>query len=376
MPKREEPASLVRILHICEPLMLCYYITGHGFGHAIRTTQILRALPADLPLLLKTTAPERVFREELPGREFEYIKAEYDCGCLQRDSVHVLRRETLTRYAEIARRNAGQLSDEAAFLKERGIRCVASDIPAFPLQAARVAGVPGVAVANFTWHDIYAEYVETPEDAALLAQMAAEYAEATLACLTPLSVPTVGDVFPRSQRVPLVARRGQNHRAQICEALDIPAGKRLALLYLGGWGMDIDFAALERWTDWVFLTDAPLPISIANARAFDPKLLRYADVAASVDAVVSKAGYGTLTECIANGVPLIYLPRHGFVEHEALVLGMNEWGGGIEISERAFYAGDWGDALVRTQSAKLDPAAFPTNGADVIARILTDYHRK
>ena len=356
--------------------MLCYYITGHGFGHAIRTTQILKALPADLPLLLKTTAPERVFREELPGRAFEYIHAEYDCGCLQRDSVHVLRRETLTRYAEIARRNAGQLAGEAAFLKERGIRCVASDTPAFPLQAARVAGVPGVAVANFTWHDIYAEYVETPEDAALLAQMATEYAEATLACLTPLSVPTVGDVFPRSQRVPLVARRGQNRRAQICEALDIPAGKRLALLYLGGWGMDIDFAALERWTDWVFLTDAPLPISIANARAFDPTILRYADVAASVDCVVSKAGYGTLTECIANGVPLIYLPRHGFVEHEALVLGMNEWGGGIEISERAFYAGDWGDALVRTQSAKLDPAAFPTNGADVIARILTDYHRK
>ncbi len=356
--------------------MLCYYITGHGFGHAIRTTQILKALPADLPLMLKTTAPERVFREELPRREFEYIRAEYDCGCLQSDSVHVLRRETLTRYAEIARRNESHLADEVAFLQERGVRCVASDIPSFPLKAAHIAGIPSVAVANFTWHDIYSEYVETPEDAALLAQMAAEYAEATLACLTPLSVPTVGDVFPRSQRVPLVARRGQNVWEVLTDTLGIPGGKQIALLYLGGWGMDIDFASLERWTDWVFLTDAPLPIPVANARAFDPKVLRYADVAASVDAVVSKAGYGTLTECIANSVPLIYLPRHGFVEHEALVLGMKEWGGGVEISERAFYAGDWGDALARTRSARLNPEAFATNGADVIARILTDYHRK
>ncbi len=361
--------------------MLCYYITGHGFGHAIRTTQILKALPADLPLLLKTSAPERVFREELPGREFEYVRAEYDCGCLQSDSVHVLKRETLTRYAEIARRNDAHLAGEVAFLQERNVRCVASDVPSFPLKAARTAGIPSVAVANFTWHDIYSEYVETSEDAALLAQMAAEYAEATLACLTPLSVPTVGDVFPRFQRVPLVSRRGQNVRAQIFETLGIPGGKRLALLYLGGWGMDIDFLALERWTDWVFLTDAPLPVTVANARAFDPSVLRYADVAASVDAVVSKAGYGTLTECIANSVPLIYLPRHGFVEHETLVLGMNEWGGGIEISERAFYAGNWGEALARTRSARLNPAAFPTNGANVIARILThycltDYHRK
>ena len=356
--------------------MLCYYITGHGFGHAIRTTQILRALPADLPLLLKTTAPERVFREELPGREFEYVHAEYDCGCLQSDSVHVLRRETLTRYAEIARRNGSHLADELAFLKERGVRCVASDIASFPLEAARVAGIPAVAVANFTWHDIYSEYAETPEDAALLAQMAAEYADATLACLTPLAVPTVGAVFPHSQRVPLVARQGQDIREAITDTLGIPGGKRLALLYLGGWGMDIDFAALERWTDWVFLTDAPLPVSVANARAFNPQILRYADVAASVDCVVSKAGYGTLTECIANSVPLIYLPRQGFVEHEGLVLGMIWWGGGIEISERAFYAGDWGDALTQAVSARLNPAAFPTNGADVIARILTHYHRK
>ena len=356
--------------------MLCYYITGHGFGHAIRTTQILKALPAELPLLLKTTAPERVFREELPGRAFEYIKAEYDCGCLQSDSIHVLRRETLTRYAEIARRNQSLLAEEVAFLKERGVRCVASDIPSFPLRTARIAGIPSVAVANFTWHDIYSEYGETPEDSALLAQMADEYAEATLACLTPLSVPTVGDVFLRSQRVPLVARRGQNIRTRLTEVLDIPDGKQMALLYLGGWGMDIDFTSLERWADWVFLTDAPLPVSVANARAFDPKILRYADVAASVDCVVSKAGYGTLTECIANSVPLIYLPRHGFVEHESLVLGMNDWGGGVELSERAFYAGDWGDALTQAQSATLNPEAFQTNGADIIARILTDYHRK
>lgn len=354
--------------------MLCYYVTGHGFGHSIRTTQILKALPPDLPLTIKTTAPERLFREELPGRAFEYIRAEYDCGCLQSDSVHVLRRETLTRYAEIARRSQAHFSEELDFLKARGVRCVASDIASFPLRAARAAGVPGIAVANFTWHDIYTEYAETAADGNLLAEMAAEYADATLACITPLSVPTAGDVFPHVRRVPLVARRGSVIRDVLTEALDIPKRQHLALLYLGGWGLDIDSAALERWADWVFLTDAPLPVPIGNARAFDPSVLRYADVAASVDAVVSKAGYGTLTECIANGVPLVYLPRHGFAEHEALVLGMNAWGGGIEISERAFYAGEWGDALSRALSARPDPNAFQTDGADAVARILTEYH--
>ena len=353
--------------------MLCYYITGHGFGHAIRTIQVIKSLPPGLPLILKTTAPERLFREELPGRDFSYVSAEYDCGCLQRDSVTVLRRETLTRYGEVARANTARLPEEVAFLRERGVRCVASDIPSFPLYAAREAGVPGVAVANFTWHDIYSEYVETEADAALLGQMAGEYAAATLACLTPLDVPTAGDVFANIERVPLVARRGQPSRASLIEALGIPHDKRLALLYLGGWGLDVDWAALEQWTDWVFLVDIPLPQPTANVCTFDARRQRYADVAASVDAVVSKAGYGTLTECIANSVPLVYLPRSGFREHESLVLGMNAWGGGIELSESAFFAGEWGNALRSALVARPDPNMFPTNGAEVIANQLVEF---
>ena len=354
---------------------LCYYITGHGFGHAIRSIQVIKSLPPGLPLILKTTAPERLFREELPGRDFSYVSAEYDCGCLQSDSVTVLRRETLTRYGEIARANAARLPEEGAFLREHDVRCVASDVPSFPLYAARATNIPGVAVANFTWHDIYSEYVETEADAALLTQMADEYAAATLACLTPLCVPTVGDVFPNVERVPLVARRGQPRREALAEALEIPHDKHLALLYFGNWGLDVQWAALERWTDWVFLLDTPLPQPIANVRAFDARRWGYAEVAASVDAVVSKAGYGTLTECIANSVPLVYLPRHGFREHEALVLGMNEWGGGVEISEAAFFAGEWEAALSSALRVRPDPSVFPINGADVIAKRLVELCR-
>ncbi len=352
--------------------MLCYYVTGHGFGHAVRTAQILKALPPEMPLIVKTTAPERLFREELPGRDFAYIAAGYDCGCLQSDSVSVLKRETLTRYAEIARRNDAQLADEMAFLRERGVRCVASDIPSFPLHAAREAGVPGAAIGNFTWHDIYAEYAETTEDGALLAQMAAQYAEATVSLITPLSLPSMPGLFPNTERVPLVARRGSIIRDLLTEVLDIPPGRHLALLYLGGWGLDIDWPALERFRDWVFLLDRPLPVPIANARAFDPGILRYADVAASVDAVISKAGYGTVTECIANSVPLIYLPRHGFAEHDALVSGMDEWGGGIEISETEFHAGEWAAALQSARNAAPDPRVYQTDGDRVIAERLTE----
>jgi len=355
--------------------MLCYYVTGHGFGHAIRTTQVLKALPPTVPFTVKTSAPERLFREELPGRAFEYVAAEYDCGCLQTDSVSVLKRETLTRYTEIARRNRAHLPDEIAWLKRRGVRCVVSDIPSFPLLAARAASIPSVVVGNFTWHDIYAEYAETAADNAMLAQMAEEYASAAVALITPLHLDSTPALFPDAEAVPLVTRRGVPIRGALIREGGIPAGKHLALLYLGEWGLKIDWAALEKLTEWVFLVDRPLPKLIANARIFDPSILRYADVAASVDAVISKAGYGTVTECIANSVPFIYLPRSGFAEHEALVLGMNRWGGGIEISEAAFHAGDWETALQTALTLQPDSNAFPTNGAEVVAKRLMEIYQ-
>ncbi|MBV9852682.1 MAG: hypothetical protein JO250_23735 [Armatimonadetes bacterium] len=357
-------------------MTLCYYITGHGYGHAIRTAQILKALPPDVPLILRTVVPERLFREEAPGRDFSYRPAEFDCGCLQSDSVTVLPRATLDRYAEIAAANEARLPEEVAFLKREGVRAVVTDIPAFPLRAAREAGLPGFAVANFTWHDIYQEYTETPDDGALLAHMAEEYGAATAAFLTPLSTPTVADPFPRVERVPLVARRGRNIRAALDATLTIQAPpelgagravRHLALLYLGVWGLDMDWAALAAAADWLFLTYDPPALPVPNVVTLDRRRWPYADVSASVDAVVSKPGYGTVTECIANGVPLIYVPRPAFSEYDTLVAGMARWGGGVPIRDTDFRAGSWQDALDAALSAALRPDAYATNGAEVIA---------
>ncbi len=347
-------------------MTVCYYITGHGFGHAIRTAQVLKALPPDVRLILRTTVPERLWREELPGRDFVYAPAEFDCGCLQSDSVTMQPRATLTRYREIAEQNQAHLSEEVAFLHRENVQCVVTDIPSFPLSAAYAAGIPRLAVSNFTWHDIYAEYAETSEDSALLQQMAEEYASATLALITPLATLTAADVFPHVQHVPLVARKGHSVRSELKQTLNI-SQPHIALLYLGPWGLTVNWQALAEWTDWHFLIYDPLPQAYPNVTVLDRRTWPYADIAASVDAVVSKTGYGTVTECIANSVPLIYIPRSDFAEHNALVAGMRPWGGGVEIAPEEFHAGRWGDALQSALVAPIQPDAYATNGAEVIA---------
>jgi L-arabinokinase len=375
-------------------MTLCYYATSHGYGHAVRISQVIKEIPADIPVIIRTAAPEKLFREEI-GRAFRYVPAEFDCGCLQSDSVTVLKRETLERYRDISARNRANLEAEVDFLRREGVTCVACDIPSFPLHAASKAGIPGIAISNFTWHDIYREYVETPDDQALLDEMAAEYADAAEALIVPMYVPTIESLFPRSRHIPMICRKGRNIRGRIEERLgngplrpqfwgnqtDIGADgrdntqTRLALLYIGLWGLDIDWQRIEELREWTFLTYEDIPAKASNVVSLPRDAWPPADVAASVDVVVSKPGYGTISECLANNVPFVYIPREGFAEYAALHEGLNRWGGGIQISSTDFARGDWRPALDAALASRPDPTAYATDGARVAAEILMDYMR-
>jgi hypothetical protein len=353
-------------------LKLCYYVTGHGFGHAIRTCQILKELPPNSEFIVRTTAKEAIFREELPTHTFRYLPAEFDCGCVQSDSVTILQTETLNKYREISALNYANLADEIAFLKREEVGCIVSDSGSFPHFAARASGIPSFAVSNFTWHDIYSEYVQSPHDQALLDQMAEEYACATCAWLTPLATPTLENVFPNVEYVPLVCRRGNNITDRLHRLLGAKDTPNCALLYFGVWGLDINWKALERYTNWTFFTYDPAPVPVSNVVKLDRNEWTHADVAASVNAIITKPGYGTVTECIANSVPMIYVPRTTFAEYDALVNGLNRWGGGISMAIGDFAVGAWGDALNATLNVELDSTIFATNGSAVVANKIQD----
>ncbi len=366
-------AALPFILRYTILMTLCYYVTGHGYGHAIRSAQVLKALPRDVPIILKTTAPERLFREELGDRPFTYVRAEYDCGCIQPDSVTILKRETLDLYANIAARNETVLADEAKFLQDRGVGVVVADIAPFPFEAAHVAGVPSIAASNFTWTDIYRAYAVTDADRAMIAKMEAQYALATVALVSDMYTPTTLATFPNVEIAPLTCRIGtpsrpalDRHLNALLAGTSAESAPHTGLLYMGTWGLEIGWENVEALSDWRFVTYDPLDGPVANVATLSRAEWNYANTVASVDAMISKIGYGTVSDCIGNSVPEVHLPRRDFVEYDALVAGMDRWGGRVEMTEADFIAGKWGDALERALRVQMR-AVFRTDGAQFIA---------
>ena len=316
------------------------YISGHGLGHSAREAEVLRRLPLDVPLIVKTVAPARFWRAELT-RPFTLIPESFDVGCVQKDGIAIDAPGTLVAFQAQETRNRERADSEAAFLQEVGAKIVVTDVAAFPLAVAARVGIPALCIANFTWVEIYRAFeAELPEFGAIADRLAQEYAQATLLLEAGLSLPM--PYFRGQESIGLVAREGHSRREALTALLpDAARRKRLALVYVSGWGLPISYSKVEAFAGWHFISlDAP-PILPANWTVIPRDALAHPDLVASVDAVISKPGYGIIGECLITGTPFLYPPRPQFAEYAALDTALNDWPGGFRFTDEDFLAVNW-----------------------------------
>jgi L-arabinokinase len=312
------------------PRHLAFFLTAHGFGHGVRQTAFIHALPADIEVTVFTDLPIEFFGEELK-RLFHYRSMALDCGCIQPDNTRVDIQATLQRYRELHANREVLIQEAAGALKKSGADFVIGDAPPMVFPAAKLAGIPAWAVCNFSWTDIYRPYLEIdPTFQSVWDQMRADYAEADKHVRLR---PFTGEALCQDNvEIGMLTRPGTPSREALASRLGIDPTKRWCLIYLGNYGLPgIRWERLEEYSDWEFLGLYPC----GAARNFthirkDPSL-RYADLTASADLVLGKLGYGLVTECATLGTPVLYLGRENFCEYEALKSFLEERGLGLQI---------------------------------------------
>ena len=105
----------------------------------------------------------------------------------------------------------------------------------------------------------------------------------------------------------------------------------------------------------------------ADLAAFD---VRYEDLVAAADAVLTKPGYGIVADCIANGTAMIYTSRGRFAEYDCLVRGIETHLPHAFLSNADFYAGRWDAALDAVLAQPARQVDIDVNGAGVAAELL------
>ena len=357
-------------------LHIAYYVTAHGYGHGVRSADILSALLAAYPaakITVTTDLPEAFLRSRLPQADGRLVvrPGAFDVGMVQKDSIRVDVDATLAEALELLAERSRLVDYEAEMLRGEGADLVVADIPAIPLEAAAAAGIPAAAVGNFAWDWIYAPLAaRDPRWRPVIRMFADGYRMAKLRLKLPFS-PAMS-VFPKQVDIPLLAKPGRPRRAELAQLTGADPRKRWVLLSFTSLAWDeAALRAVEELDGYEFFTVKPLEWpGRRNIRAVDREAVGFSDVLASCDVAVSKPGYGILSDCVANVKPLVYAEREDFIEYSLLERELKRFLANVHIPAVDLYAGRLEPALASVPAAPAPPETLPGGGAEMAAEIL------
>lgn len=365
-------------------MTVVFYISGHGFGHASRDVEILNALGAarpDLRLVLRTAASPALLARTLTVPH-TLRPGPCDTGIVQRNSVTHDDAATVAGAVAFYRAFDAHVARDVEALSDLDVRLVVADIAPLGLAVARRLAVPSIFIGNFTWDWIYDGYdglrTAAPD---VLATIREAHASATMALRLPLSPSFEGTGLPPAREIPLIARRPTRTREDTRRHFGLPLHRRLALLSFGGYGLnELDLSTLDCLDDWDIVgTDRSVSVAAGTIRGvhglaesqLQSTRVRYEDLVAACDAVISKPGFGIIGECATAGVPLLYTSRGAFREYDVLVDEMPRILRCRFISQADMFAGRWRAALDALVAQPAPPEHWRADGADVAARHIT-----
>jgi L-arabinokinase len=344
-----------------------FYVSGHGFGHAVRSAEVVRALlqRPGVRVRVRTDAPAWFFpkaatRCALPT----------DVGLAQRDSLEHDLDETVRRLRHYFTELPALAEREAAWAAREDVSVVVGDIPPLAFEVARRLGVPGIGIANFGWDEIYAGLPGRPAEIEWAIDAVAQaYSRADLLLRMPFHLPMAA--FRRAEDIPLVARRTARTRAETRSGLGLAPERPLVLLSFGGYdlaGLDLrPLSGLRKYT-FIITPRVPLPAVPDNVVQLGREQQEYADLVAASDVVVTKLGYGIVADCLANGARVLYTDRPGFAEYPFLAEAIQRLAPARHVPQAALRGLDLGPALETVLEMDRPRAEIRLDGAEVAAQ--------
>ena len=221
-----------------------------------------------------------------------------------------------------------------------------------------------LALGNFTWDWIYGIYPAfdalapdvIPDDTRRLCD-----GDARLAAAVPRRLRTDGGGDPghSAHRQTIPARSGGDAAASRRLPPAAPSCSRRSAAY----GAPLPFDAIR----------ASGQFTLLSVEQLAPHGLLYQDLVAAADVVVSKPGYGIVSECIANNTALLYTSRGRFIEYDVFVAEMPRWLRCRFISQEDLLAGDWAGAISALLAQPDPPDRARVDGAEVAAGAILSF---
>jgi hypothetical protein len=355
------------------PKHLFVDVSSHGFGHLAQAAPVLDALARvcrDLKVSIRSDLPPDRLRARIAA-PFELLPGRSDFGFVMIDAMRIDRAATGEAYRAWHADWAERVAAEAKFLRRLSPGLVLTDVSYLPLAGAARAGLPALSMCSLNWADLFAHvFGDEPWAAPIHAQILAAYRGAERFIRLMPAMPMRD--LPNACAVAPVAVTGRDRRAELHARIGAAAGARVVLVAFGGFAKDWNAAAWPVVPGVRYLVPESWRSARADMTAIEPLCMDFTDLVRSVDAVLTKPGYGTFTEAACNGTPVLYARRDDWPEQNCLIEWLEENACCREVSALALTRGELRDDLERLWRMDRPKPPVP-HGAEEAARLIAAY---
>jgi len=353
------------------PRHLFVDISSHGFGHLAQVAPVLDELRQRLPglrLTVRSGLPQERLRARITG-DFAYLAGRSDFGFVMLDALRI---DTAASAAAYRAQHADwprAIADEALLLGDLKPDLVFTDVAYLPLAAAAHLSISSLSMCSLNWAELFAHYFGGQAWAGKIhAEMLAAYRSAE--CFLRLTPGMAMADLPRARAIAPVAALGKDCRDALRAGLACAPEEKLVLIAFGGVDQALPISHWPRDPGLRWLVPASRDTARADMTAIETVALPFADLLRSVDAVLTKPGYGTFAEAACNGTPVLYLPRSdGWPEQNALIDWLKVHARCAEIDAGVLRSGELPARLAALWRQSERPPPSPAGAAQVATLI-------
>ncbi|EOP63535.1 glycosyltransferase [Bacillus cereus] len=297
-----------------------FYISEYGFGHATRCIALIREILSvrkDVQIIVCNSFALQFIRTSLTeyGDRIIFHDVETDVGFILKEHSLDLDKEKLEQsYKEFCEKLPKKIDNELTFLSDFSIDCIISDISPIAFEVADRLKVPSIGISNFTWYTAYKNVV--PDN--LLQVFKNMYKK--MDYFYALAGSNEGDWARLNMS-------SFNFYSRTVNPLEVkklkqklnPTGKKQIIFMPIGMKIDIgDITKLPIWDDerYVFIVSHNMKIEHENVHKIPEKYTESQNYVATANCIISKAGWGTVSEAILQNKPLLIINRKGMSEDQ------------------------------------------------------------
>lgn len=345
-------------------------ISSHGYGHFAMTAPILHELNKreGVTLIVRCELPEKLIRSRIGG-DFEIIAESTDFGIVMNNSLDVDLDKTAQAYIRLHADFPQAIAKESAALMTLCPDVILANIPYLTIAAAKVANIPVIAYCSLNWATIFHDYFidRLPEAKAIYDEMLLAYNSAACFIAPEPSMAMPG--FTKIKQVGPVAKVEQKQRGKIRAQLGLAKDEKLVLITPGGVHTEVPVNEWPVLPGVTWVTAWPYQSARSDIISIEQIKVSFNELLVNCDAVITKPGYGTVTETTCNSIPVLYVLRGDWPEESFLEAWWIKHGTVLSIGREEFFKGFLSKKLTELWQLPESPAVEASGVKDVLSII-------